>query len=353
MLLLSNDDVQQLLQMSDCLAVLRRFFEEDASGHVLTRPRTESWLPHERPDTFYQCKTMEGGVPYLGKYAIRIDSNITWERQRADTSRTEHLPLANGSWMGMLLVFSTMTGELLGWMPDGYLQRTRVGALYALAADYLSRSDATQVGLIGSGWQAGGQLIGLQCIRNIKRVRVYSPNHANRLRFAREMELRLGIEVVAVDSAREAVTKSNLVVLATNAGQKVIDAGWVEPGQHINSVRFRELDPLLYERCDRVVVNRTEPWNRNYFIPELPPREVTDAGLPTAPSASAVEAREFFSQKLKRTTVSEITLFPNEASNYQLGGQFAAVAGFVIEAAIKNGLGRALPPEWFSQKLAP
>ena len=44
-------------------------------------------------------------------------------------SRVEHVPFGNGSWMGMLLVFSTETGELLGWMPDGYLQRTRVGAL--------------------------------------------------------------------------------------------------------------------------------------------------------------------------------------------------------------------------------
>jgi alanine dehydrogenase len=81
--------------------------------------------------------------------------------------------------MGMLLVFSTETGELLGWMPDGYLQCTRVGALYALAADYLARPDAEEVGLIGSGWQAGGQILGLRCVRNIKKVRVYSSN-ANR-----------------------------------------------------------------------------------------------------------------------------------------------------------------------------
>lgn len=353
MLLLSNDDVQQVLQMSDCLAVLRRFFEEDASRGVLTRQRTESWLPHERSETFYQCKTMEGGVPYLGKYAIRIDSNITQEKRRGEMTRMEHLPLVNGEWMGMLLVFSAATGELLGWMPDGYLQRTRVGALYALAADYLSRSDSTDVGLIGSGWQAGGQILGLRSIRNVKRVRVYSPKRANRVRFAGEMERSLGIEVRAVDTAREAISKADIVALATNAGQKVIEAGWVETGQHINSVRFRELDPLLYERCDRVVVNRTEPWIRNYFLGELRPREITDASLPAAPSGCAVEAREFFGTRLKRAVVTEITLFPNEASNYQLGGQFAAVAGFVIEEALKKGLGRALPAEWFSQKLAP
>ena len=36
MLLLSNDDVQQVLKMSDCLTVLRGFFEKDASGGVVS-----------------------------------------------------------------------------------------------------------------------------------------------------------------------------------------------------------------------------------------------------------------------------------------------------------------------------
>jgi alanine dehydrogenase len=351
-LLLSNDDVQLVLQMSDCLAVLRRFFEEDASGRVLTRPRTESWLPHERPQTFYQCKTMEGGVPYLGKYAVRIDSNVTQEKQLGGISRTEHLPLVRGNWMGTLLVFSTATGELLGWMPDGYLQRTRVAALYALAADYLARSDAMDVGLIGSGWQAGGQILGLRCVRNIERVRVYSLSPANRVRFAGEIEQCLGIEVTPVGTAREAIADADIVALATNAGQKVIEADWIEKGQHINSVRFRELDPLLYERCDRVVVNRTEPWIRNHFLGELCPRDVTDAKLPAAPPG-ALEAHEFFAKKIKRVGPMEITLFPNEASNYQLGGQFAAVAGYVIEKALEKGLGRKLPADWFSQRLPP
>lgn len=116
MLLLTNNDVEQVLTMADCVDVLRRFFEEEGKGGVLTRQRTESWLPHLTSDTFYQCKTMEGGVPYIGKYVIRIDSNVTRKKQQGLSSRVEHLPFGNGSWMGVLLVFSTETGELLGWM---------------------------------------------------------------------------------------------------------------------------------------------------------------------------------------------------------------------------------------------
>jgi alanine dehydrogenase len=352
-LLLTNDDVKDILTIADCIAVLRRFFAEEASGRVLTRQRTECWLPHKQKATFYQCKTMEGGVPYLGKYVIRIDSNITKETHQANLSRTEHLPLANGNWMGMLLVFSTETGELLGWMPDGYLQRTRVGALYGLAADYLARSDSADVGLIGSGWQAGGQILGLHCVRKINKVRVYSSNRENRVRFAGDLEKSLGIEIKPLDRSREAISGADVVVLATNANQKVIEAAWVEPGQHVNSVRFLELDPLLYEKCDRVVVNRTEPWIRNYHLGELCPRDVTDAKLPPAPFGRSVEASEFFATQLKRGGPMEITLFPNEASNYQLGGQFAAVAGFVLDRARERGLGREIPSDWFSQMLPP
>jgi hypothetical protein len=62
---------------------------------------------------------------------------------------------------------------------------------------------------------------------------------------------------------------------------------------------------------------------------------------------------EFFRQRIKRTGAHDKTLFPNEASNFQLGGQFAAVAGFVLDRAREKGLGRDLPAEWFAQTLLP
>jgi alanine dehydrogenase len=283
LLLLTNNDVEQVLTMADCVDVLRRFFEEEGKGRVLTRQRTESWLPHLTSDTFYQCKTMEGGVPYIGKYVIRIDSNLTRKKQQDLSSRVEHVPFGNGSWMGMLLVFSTDTGELLGWMPDGYLQRTRVGALYALAADYLVRPDAEEVGLIGSGWQAGGQILGLRCVRDIKKVRVYSSNSDRRSRFAAELQASLGIEVRPVGVTRDAFANADIVALATNANEKVMESDWIEPGQHLSSVRLLELDPRSYEDCDRVVVNRAEPWIRNYYLGQLCPQDIKDAKLPPAP----------------------------------------------------------------------
>src|SRR6185312_7414501 len=116
--------------------------------------------------------------------------------------------------------------------------------------------DAEEVGLIGSGWQAGGQILGLRCVRDIKKVRVYSSNADRRSRFADEFQTSLGIEVRPVRATRDAFAKADIVALATNANEKVMESAWIEPGQHVSSVRVLELDPRSYEDCDCVVVNR-------------------------------------------------------------------------------------------------
>lgn len=71
--------------------------------------------------------------------------------------------------------------------------------------------------------------------------------------------------------------------------------------------------------------NRAEPWIQNYHLGELCPQDIKDAKVPPAPP-DAIEAREFFRRRIKRTGAREKTLFSNETSNYQLGGQFGAVS---------------------------
>ena len=51
-----------------------------------------------------------------------------------------------------------------------------------------------------------------------------------------------------------------------------------------------------------------------------------------------------------RSRPDDITVFKN---NVGLGLQFAAVAGRVYEDALRAGIGRALPDEWFLQTMKP
>jgi len=78
--------------------------------------------------------------------------------------------------------------------------------------------------------------------------------------FAAEMVEELGTEVVAVDSAEEAVRDVDVVVTATSARQPVLRGEWLRPGTHINAIGSnaagrQEIDPETVRRADVIAVD--------------------------------------------------------------------------------------------------
>lgn len=146
-ILLSNDDVEALLPMSECIAVLEDMYRELALGRAVNALRSDAVGATSHPDAVYSLKLMGGVVPSLGVGAVRLNSDII----QFGAARQVKLPLAPGArYTGLVLLFSTDTGEPLAIFPDGVLQRMRVGAASALGVKYLARPDARTVGLIGA-----------------------------------------------------------------------------------------------------------------------------------------------------------------------------------------------------------
>ena len=116
---------------------------------------------------------MGGPWPRRKIVGLRINSDIITHPVIGGRIRREKIPLAQGCrWVGLVELFSTETGELLALFPDGVAQRMRVGATNGLGIKYLARENACRLGLIGSGWQAGGQLMGALAARSIEEVKV-------------------------------------------------------------------------------------------------------------------------------------------------------------------------------------
>ncbi len=73
-------------------------------------------------------------------------------------------------------------------------------------------------------------------VRKLQMVRVFSRNEERREAFARDMARDLGLAVEAADSARAVVQDADIVICATDSTQPVLEAGWLKPGAHINTV---------------------------------------------------------------------------------------------------------------------
>ena len=210
-----------------------------------------------RNDGRYEFKTMVGILPKYGISALRMSSSVVHHPVIAGQKRVEKLPVApGGRWVGLVQLYSTVTGEPLAIMPDGYLQRCRVAASSGIAAKYLAREDASVLGLYSSGWQARGQLEALSRVRRLKRANVYSPTAENRKKFSTEMEPVVGVPIKPVDKPEDVLTDADIVACATNARETVLRANRIEKGMHVTDVKRIEIEPAILQRADRVVIHQ-------------------------------------------------------------------------------------------------
>lgn len=157
-------------------------------------------------------------------------------------------------------LFDGETRQMLCLMDYGVLNSLRVGAIAGVAARHLAPKDATVVGLIGSGWQAGPQAVALlKAAPSIQQIRVHSPTPAHREAFAATMTGSLGIEVSAVASVAEAIQGADIVDLCApghhDVREPLFDAAWVKPGALVVSMAGAQCTPAFVRGARVVATN--------------------------------------------------------------------------------------------------
>jgi alanine dehydrogenase len=355
-LILSNDDVEKLLTMPECIDALEQAYIELAEGRGVSRTRSDCITPTSRPDAVYGLKSMDGVVPKLGIGAVRINSDIVTFPKRGNNVRREKVPASpNARYCGLVLLFSSENGEPLAILPDGVMQRIRVGAANGLGIKYLARPDAATVGILGSGWQAGTQLMAACAVRPIEAIRCFSPNQANREAFSAQMSDLLGVTVTPVTQPEEAIVRADIVMCATNTLDNIFFERWISPGIHLSSIKRPEIELGALRRADRVVLHSHDAAPIHVTTRDLSFAEkgkdqgwtsetgLDFAKLPTLPELIAGQARG-------RASAEEVTCFLN---NIGLGYQFAAAGSVVYRKARETGTGHELPTDWFTEDVHP
>jgi ornithine cyclodeaminase/alanine dehydrogenase-like protein (mu-crystallin family) len=353
-LLLSNEDVERALPMPACLAAAEDAYRALGRGEAATGVRGEILSPIARDDALHSLLTMAGVIPEFKIGAVRINSDIlTWPKSPHGLRR-EKVPAApGGRYVGLVLLFSTETGEPLAIYPDGIVQRMRVGAACGLGAKYLAREDAQTVAILGAGWQAGGQAMAIAEVRPIKTIRCFSPTPEKRTDFAKEWSKHLNLDVVPVSTIEEAVRGADIVMSATNSMQPVLPPDLLEPGQHISSLKRLELPPETVARADIVAthihgaesrITRVKGADLARDTEQAKDRMTKSIGQAEMPALHDL----LLGNVSGRTSPDQITMFLNYAG---LGFQFALTGHVVFENAKALGLGHEIPTDWLTSAL--
>jgi alanine dehydrogenase len=363
MIFLTNEHIQQVLDMPICLKAMEDAYHELNEGRAGYRPRIDFYVPAE--PHYYRWGTMEGASRKLGVFAIRMKSDmLAWEEQDGFNVEDKYC-MQRGTYCGLIFLLSTRNAEPLALMNDGFLQHMRVGACAGLGTKYLSRKNSKVLAMIGSGGMARTYAMAIKEVRPIEIMRVFSPTKANRERYAREMTEQLDIEVIPVDSPEKALKGADIVSLTTDSLVPVIKADWLEPGMHINNVRNNETGVDVLQRADVRArlgtstlfaernVSGVATGSDGMFayiagsaeekkqIPVAPHQDIDNPNIGTVPDIMA-------GRWVGRANDQQVTFLNNQGTQ---GLQFAAVGGTAYNLAKAKGLGHPLPLEWFTQNI--
>ena len=196
----------------------------------------------------------------------------------------------------------------------------------------------------------------------IKKVKVYSPNRKNVLKYAEEVSKRHGIEVEPVASAREAVRAVDIVSICTSTNEPVFENDWLEPGMHVTNLTSADVQPNLPQVVDVVVrAGEATPrlakttdhvfYGRAGFLGYVAGSDQERSAVPHVDLPPAIIEMPTLidvvgGRRLGRVTDAQTSFFLNVGA---IGAQFEGVAAAVYQKAREQGLGREIPTEWFLQ----
>lgn len=139
------------------------------------------------------------------------------------------------------------------------LTAIRTAATSAMASQYLTRKDAKTFGIIGTGAQSEFQVLAHHFALGLNEIYYFDKDPHAMEKFAKNLE-PYELNLKPCKSGHEVLSHSDLITTATaqEGHHKILEAGWVKPGLHINKIGGdssgkTELDPKLIVKCKIVV----------------------------------------------------------------------------------------------------
>ena len=326
MLVLSRHDVEKLLTMVDAIAAVEEGYRQLASGNVTMPQRVATNVEPHNGIHLAMPAFVGGRGDEPGTLAIKIVTVFSDNPTRYGEPTIQ----------GVVLLHDARTGKPLALMDAEQLTAMRTGAASGVATKLLARADATVATILGSGAQAGTQLLAVCSVRPIQRAWVYSLRPDQDQAFSQRMSELLNIPVARAPDMRTAVENADVICTATNSNTPLFDGAWLRPGTHINGIgsytrTMRELDTTTMVRSRVYVDGRTAAQ-----------AEAGDIGIPIAEGAMTYDhvigeiGAVLLGNAPGRMSPTDITVFKSVG----MAVQDAVTAPIVYRRAIEQGLGQ-------------
>jgi ornithine cyclodeaminase/alanine dehydrogenase-like protein (mu-crystallin family) len=314
MMILSETDVRELLDMESCVAAMEEVLTSLARGQ-LYQPLRSVARPPDAPGFIGLMPSHRGGASpaYALKEIVVTPDNPT---RGLDAHQ------------GAVILHDGENGQLVAILNASPVTEIRTAAVSAVATRALARPGAGRVAILGAGVQARAHVEAMRTVLDDPEIRIW----ARRLEAAEELAGELGATVApSVDSA---LFGADVVCTTTSASQPIVERRWLATGTHVNAVGAfgpnRELDSETMAGASLFVDRRESAMN-----------EGGDYGLAAAdgaigPGHIKAELGEVLAGVHPgREHEDELTVF----KSYGIGVEDLATADLVVRRAHELGFG--------------
>jgi thiomorpholine-carboxylate dehydrogenase len=211
-----------LLDLDALFAAIRKALIDLSAQRVVQPMRTVMALP--------------GGMLFI-KPALAGDSLATKLITQFAGNSARGLPTMQST----IVLMDPATGGTLAVMDGNWITALRTAVVSAIGVDCMTARTPKTVAMLGSGVLARTHALALRKVRDIRQLRVWSPNATNAKRCAGDTG------GIACASAREAVNDADIICTVTNAENPVLEGDWIKPGAFVAAIgaprpHLRELD---------------------------------------------------------------------------------------------------------------
>jgi len=314
-LILSEHDVRELLDMQSCVAAMEDVLARLARGELINPLRTVMRSPGPALGLGLMPAYAGGDVPVFSLKEIVV----------APANSEQGLDPHQGS----VLLHDGVTGQLTAVLNASPITEIRTAAVSAVATKLLARPGSRTVAVLGSGVQGRSHVHAMQTVLHDPIIRIWSrrPAHAE--------ALALETHSLVAESVEEALDGADIVCTTTAAHEPILRLAWLAPGTHVNaagaSVRgARELDAETVASGSLFVDRRESVLNESdeYLA------AVEEAGI--GPEHMRAELGELLvGAHPGRERDDELTLF----KSHGIGVEDLAAAQLCVARARERGVG--------------
>jgi ornithine cyclodeaminase len=141
-------------------------------------------------------------------------------------------------------------------MDGAIVSAMRTGAASGVAAKYLANPDSKVLGVVGASVQGMTQASAMKsAVASLEVLKIFDINFQSSKNFAEKMASKLGMEVVPVESCREAFVESDIISTATMAREAYVDPSWYKEGAFHAEISFWDTPPSALSIFDRIFVD--------------------------------------------------------------------------------------------------